>query len=130
MPINSVIASIIIPISTLPSTNNDKIHLVKGYATPSASPISSIAVSADAGQTWVSAHITYNGGKWGWALWEAYVEIDDHSGDEGDNISTEGKKLERVVYSRATDEAGNIQPEHGVWNFRGVAYNAWGKGMF
>jgi len=105
LPLNSVVASV-----TFMSPS--QIH-VKGYAIP-GSPFANVAaveISVDHGLTWATTKITYQEGKWSWTLWEA----------ELDNVSVTG-----IVFSRAIDTTGNIQPKEGQWNLRGVAYNGWG----
>ncbi|KAF7969550.1 hypothetical protein HWV62_8669 [Athelia sp. TMB] len=118
LPVNSVVASII-PVPSL--TAEDKYSLaVKGYATPSAyNQISRVEVSTDGGSTWLPARITYQQGRWSWTLWEVTLEVprEATSGGKG-----------RKVWSRATDESGDCQAQEGMWNLRGVGFNAWGVG--
>ncbi|KIY68834.1 molybdopterin binding oxidoreductase [Cylindrobasidium torrendii FP15055 ss-10] len=106
LPLNSVVATV----------DHDLQHgrlVVKGYATPSdEGNITVVDVSTDDGKTWVPARIVYQEGKWSWTLWE--VELFD-------------VQLHGVVLSRATDASGNVQNRECEWNFRGVAYNAWGR---
>ncbi|RDB30993.1 Sulfite oxidase [Hypsizygus marmoreus] len=104
MPLNSVIGSVTL---TSPST-----IYIKGYAIPGpSSNVSAIEVSTDGGKSWHDTKIIYQEGKWSWTLWETELEGVAGSG---------------VVYCRARDAKGNMQPRECSWNFRGVAYNAWG----
>ena len=108
LPLNSVICSVTrISKSTI---------FIKGYAVcgPSAK-IKSVEITTDDGETWSEALVTNRPGKWNWTLWEAEL---DGVGESG------------VVYSRARDEKGELQPKEGIWNVRGVAYNAWGVGRW
>jgi sulfite oxidase len=104
LPVNSVIGSVTrIPPSGI---------IVKGYAVSSGGgSVVRVELSLDGGSTWRAAKITYQTGKWSWTLWEAKIM---DAGETGE------------VYSRATDEKGDVQEREGRWNVRGVAYNAWG----
>lgn len=105
LPLNSVIGSAI-------KVSPSKLR-VKGYAMPGeCGNVTAVEVSADNGITWHSCQITYQEGKWSWTLWEAEIHVTESSGE---------------IFSRAKDEAGNVQPKEGSWNMRGVAFNAWGR---
>lgn len=117
LPLNSVIASAVL---TSPSS-----VFVKGYAVPCYSDpylerntepcnISRVEVTAD-GQSWHQARIIYQEGKWSWTLWEVEVSL---TPNHDENVE---------ICSRAVDNRGNVQPRDGVWNLRGVAWNAWGR---
>ncbi|KAJ3532649.1 hypothetical protein NMY22_g7658 [Coprinellus aureogranulatus] len=111
LPINSVVASVEYTPGAPASL------LVKGFASPgSGGNITLVEVTIDEGQTWTPAQITYQEGKWSWTIWE--IELKGNIPDTG------------VVYSRAVDEQGNVQPKESNWNVRGVAYNAWGVGKW
>lgn len=120
LPLNSVVASIIpLPASSSPEK---QALAVKGYATSGpGGPIASVELSADAGASWAPARITYQEGRWSWALWEAVLEVDVSTQEEEN-----GEK--RRVYSRAGDASGARQEREGRWNLRGVGFNAWGVG--
>ncbi|OJT03209.1 Sulfite oxidase [Trametes pubescens] len=108
LPLNSVIGSVT-------RKDSDSI-LVKGYAICRGDvQVAKVEVTIDDGKTWHEARITYQEGKWSWTLWEALLEHVPESG---------------VVYSRASDEHGDVQAREGQWNMRGVAYNPWGMGKW
>ncbi len=108
LPLNSVIGSVT-------RKDSDSI-LVKGYAIFRGDvQVAKVEVTIDDGKTWHEARITYQEGKWSWTLWEALLEHVPESG---------------VVYSRASDEHGDVQAREGQWNMRGVAYNPWGVGKW
>jgi sulfite oxidase len=103
LPLNSVIG--------LARRTEDTLY-VKGYAIPgSCGNVQAVEITIDAGETWQSAQIIYQQGRWSWTLWEAEVG----------GVEQRGR-----VYCRAIDSGGNLQPREGIWNLRGVAYNGWG----
>ncbi|KAI0661859.1 molybdopterin binding oxidoreductase [Cubamyces menziesii] len=105
LPLNSVVGSV--------TRKGDDAILVKGYAIACGDvQVAKVELSTDDGTTWHEARITYQEGKWSWTLWEALLEHVPASG---------------VVYSRATDQSGQVQARNGKWNMRGVAYNPWGQ---
>ncbi|RMZ01719.1 hypothetical protein D0862_06271, partial [Hortaea werneckii] len=73
------------------------------------------------------------GGEWSWT--EAELLRSPEEGEEGKWAWKLGRARVRVpegwekttVYSRATDKAGNTQPERSQWNLRGVCYNGYGE---
>ncbi|KAK3640488.1 hypothetical protein LTR56_011826 [Elasticomyces elasticus] len=75
---------------------------ISGYALPSGDdgPVVKVEVSSDGGESWVQAELLHG---------------------EGEAGST------RTFYSRATDAAGNTQPQRSQWNLRGVCYNGYGE---
>lgn len=125
MPINSIVG---VPKSqSTVEVDEDHTVEVRGYAVPEGvyGPVVQVEVSANGGETWVSAHLDYGGHgdikthegrrkvKWAWCLWHAQVKIEKGEG--------------KGIVCRATDAGGNSQREDGVWNLRGVGYNAWGE---
>ncbi|KAJ7158924.1 Oxidoreductase, molybdopterin-binding domain-containing protein [Mycena filopes] len=115
LPLNSVVASV----TPIPQPGSSLVSLfVKGYALPGASTngnVSAVEVSIDDGATWTPARISYQEGKWSWTLWELTFDEVPRAG---------------TVYSRAMDDVGNVQPREGLWNLRGVGFNAWGVGRW
>jgi sulfite oxidase len=125
MPVNSIIG---LPKSATTVETDDNGYVeVKGYAVPAGihGPVRKVEVSIDGGKSWVQAELDYGkyGGleteerrkkvRWAWCLWKVKAKLE----------KGEGKR----IVSRATDCGGNTQPERGVWNLRGVGYNAWGE---
>ncbi|KAF1847905.1 sulfite oxidase-like protein [Cucurbitaria berberidis CBS 394.84] len=122
MPINSVIG--VPKPDSVVHRHTDGTVEVKGYALPSGSdgPIVRVEVSVDGGATWMDAELVkaYEGEeandvelKWAWTLWRARVKVE------------KGKDVK--IFSRATDKSGSTQEKSTEWNFRGVAYNAYGE---
>jgi sulfite oxidase len=117
MPVNSVIC--------YPATGQviereeDGSVLVGGYALPANDdgPVTRVEVSSDMGKTWNDAEITCEPTLWSWAIWK--YKIPKEQADKLDKGSR--------IWCRATDKGGNVQPEKCNWNWRGVAYNAYGE---
>jgi DMSO/TMAO reductase YedYZ molybdopterin-dependent catalytic subunit len=82
---------------------------IQGVAWSNASPVTKVEISADAGKTWAAAKLSSNPSKYGFRRftyqWKA----------------TEGQ---HTLISRATNEAGQIQPVEPEWNPSGYLYNA------
>ncbi|EZF32671.1 Sulfite oxidase, molybdopterin-binding component [Trichophyton interdigitale] len=114
MPVNSVVACP--DDGETVKLGSDGCIEVKGYAVPTGSqgPVVRVEVSTDGGERWVDAELQDDKpqSKWTWALWKARVKA-----EKGDD---------KTIYSRATDAAGNTQPEFSQWNIRGVTYNGYG----
>jgi sulfite oxidase len=123
MPVNSVVG--------LPKSGStfcldaDGRVEARGFAVPGGTdgPVKTVEVSGDGGNTWVKAELDFGehdvrteqgrkNVKWSWCLWKARVPV-----ARGDC---------RKIVCRAVDYGGNEQTEHGIWNLRGVGYNAWG----
>ncbi|TIA66346.1 sulfite oxidase-like protein [Aureobasidium pullulans] len=115
MPVNSAIA-VPEPGSRVERSAEGKVR-VKGFALPSGDggAVVKVEVSGDGGKTWTEAEIEHDAdeSKWSWRLWRANIEM------------STGKGLK--ILSKATDEAGQVQPERSEWNLRGVAYNGFGE---
>lgn len=109
LPLNSVVASVL----RLSETS----LFIKGYAVAdpfivdgSITQVRTVQVSCDC-ENWSKARLTYQEGKWSWTLWEIELTVPDGNG---------------VMYCRAIDSVGNVQPREGTWNLRGVAWCGWG----
>ena len=115
MPVNSVIIE---PKdeSTLQRSDDGTIT-IQGYALPSGDdgPVVKVEISVDGGSSWTDAELLHHPreGKWSWMLWKARLHMPAGS--------------DQTVMSRATDAAGNTQPEQPEWNLRGVCYNGYGE---
>ena len=103
-----------VPVQSLIMEISDKDKMVKGYAySGKGKKIVKVEVSSD-GKIWHNAKITEGdsqpkGHAWAWVFWEY-------------NYNTNQNK---IIYSKATDEDGNVQPEHSEWNLRGILNNGW-----
>jgi len=120
LPINSIVAYPE-PGSTLPANSPIK---VSGYALPQADdgPVVAVEVSTDEGASWHPATITtptepVEVYKWAWAIWEYTLTP----------AQTAALTRETKIWSRARDRGGNVQDGEIRWNFRGVAFNAYGE---
>jgi sulfane dehydrogenase subunit SoxC len=82
--------------------------ILQGRAWSGWAPIAQVEVSQDGGSSWADAALESPVGPYAWRGWRF-----DWDAAEG----------ERVLVSRATDEAGNTQPLEQHWNMRGVANN-------
>jgi DMSO/TMAO reductase YedYZ molybdopterin-dependent catalytic subunit len=85
-------------------------HVVRGYAWSGYAPIARVEVSVDDGRSWHSAELDDEAGPFAWRRWEY----------EWEAIAAGPATLR----SRATDGAGNTQPEEPCWNRLGYANNA------
>jgi len=86
---------------------------VRGYALAAGEPgrqIAKVEVSGDGGQTWQDAQFTGPRRDFSWVTW-------------GASVAVSGEKPTLVV--RATDNAGNTQPERAKWNTKGYMNNGW-----
>jgi sulfite oxidase len=108
LPLNSVIGRV--------DCISKQMLYVKGYALPGPSGnVKAVELTVDEGESWHPAKILYQEGRWSWTIWEAELECSAENGN---------------ILSRAVDTGDNLQPQDGVWNIRGVAYNGWGRGTW
>jgi sulfite oxidase len=88
---------------------------IRGYAiTGGDSRVARVDVSADGGQSWQTAQLDADQGRWAWRLWRARIDLPPG---------------EHELIARAVDSAANTQPERvgPLWNFQGYANNAWSR---
>ena len=92
----------------------DTLAHVAGYAIPSGqlgAKIAKVEVSTDGGKSWQAAKFDEkNVTTYGWVLWS--LDIKRPSGDQ-------------ALQVRATDTAGQSQPESPKWNAKGYLFNGW-----
>ena len=84
-------------------------HTLEGRAWSGWAPIARVEVSVDGGETWHDADLAEPTGDYGWRGW---------------TYSWDAEPGEHELRSRATDGAGNAQPDEGEWNTGGYVNNA------
>ena len=84
---------------------------VRGFAFSGAPDVARVEVSDDEGATWRAADIDPQHDPFAWRLW-SFRWIP----------SVPGKA---VLWARATDSRGAVQPRTGVWNPSGYLHNGW-----
>jgi sulfane dehydrogenase subunit SoxC len=82
---------------------------LEGRAWSGRGPITRVEVSVDGGQSWEDAVLDEPTGEFGWRLW---------------TFGWEAEPGDHELCSRATDEAGNVQPSEATWNFGGYVNNS------
>lgn len=85
---------------------------VEGYTLAPGEPgrtVARVEVSADGGRHWLRARFTSPAREFCWQLWRAEVPVRPET-------------TELIV--RATDSAGNMQPQSVFWNLKGYLFNA------
>jgi len=83
---------------------------LSGRAWSGLGPIERVEVSVDGGATWDEARLGPQPSPWAWRAWEWRWEAGEPGAHE--------------LCCRATDRAGNTQPQRGSWNLGGYANNA------
>jgi sulfane dehydrogenase subunit SoxC len=83
---------------------------LEGRAWSGWAPINRVEVSTDGGETWGEAELEPLGSRWAWRGWRHAWDADEPG--------------EYVLCCRATDEAGNAQPDDAIWNVGGYSNNA------
>jgi sulfite oxidase len=87
--------------------------LIEGYAVTGGNrTVDQVELSVDGGTTWLKAELKGNALPYTWRLWQVSISMPPG---------------EQQLVVRATDSAGNCQPESlaAVWNFKGYMNNAW-----
>jgi sulfite oxidase len=86
---------------------------VSGYALApgvAGRTIAAVEVSADGGKQWKRAKFTSDVKPLCWCLWAAEVAVSPET---------------RELIVRATDSAGNMQPQTAKWNKNGYLFDGW-----
>eukprot|EP00028_Trichosphaerium_sp_Am-I-7-wt_P015355 CAMPEP_0168513892 /NCGR_PEP_ID=MMETSP0405-20121227/3760_1 /TAXON_ID=498012 /ORGANISM="Trichosphaerium sp, Strain Am-I-7 wt" /LENGTH=154 /DNA_ID=CAMNT_0008532865 /DNA_START=38 /DNA_END=499 /DNA_ORIENTATION=+ len=85
---------------------------ITGRAWAGSKAITKVEFSSDNGATWKDATIEKDStlSKYAWTGW---------------SVSWDAKEGDCVLRCRATDDAGNVQPEECEWNYGGYAVNPW-----
>ena len=83
-------------------------HRIHGYAHSPAGAIASVEWSVDAGQTWSAAELSGGQPDYSWARFEFVWDAEPG---------------EHTITTRATDSAGNTQPDHVPFNEKGYLFN-------
>jgi DMSO/TMAO reductase YedYZ molybdopterin-dependent catalytic subunit len=83
--------------------------LLQGRAWSGKAPVARVELSLDGGSTWRDAALEPGESRWAWRRWTFGWEAEPGS---------------YVLCSRATDEAGNVQPDEPPWNVGGYSNNA------
>lgn len=92
--------------STLPASP----RTLFGFAWSGHGTIERVEVSTDGGETWQAARLQAGGGPLAWTRWQLEW--------------TPSRRGTVRIMARATDSAGNVQPESPVWNKFGYEMNA------
>jgi len=83
---------------------------LEGRAWSGWAPVDRVEVSTDGGGTWSDAELEPPGSRWAWRGWRYEWNADEPG--------------EYVLCCRASDEAGNVQPDEPIWNVGGYSNNA------
>ena len=84
------------------------LHRVRGYAQSPTGPITRVEWSVDSGQTWSDSTVHEPQVQYSWARFE---------------FMWDAEPGEHVVMTRATDAAGNTQPDEIPFNEKGYLFN-------
>ncbi len=83
-------------------------HRIHGYAHSPAGSISQVEWSMDGGRTWRNAELSREQPDYSWARFE---------------FTWDAEAGEHTIMTRATDTAGNTQPDHVPFNEKGYLFN-------
>lgn len=107
MPVKSLITQ---PLKGFQLSKGEKL-LVTGYAWAGHTPVASVDVSGDGGQTWVQASLDAGAGPFAWRRFSGLLTPRDDQSVE--------------IVARATDASGKSQPlGNAPWNQKGYCNNA------
>jgi sulfite oxidase len=84
---------------------------LRGFAFSGAPDIATVQISADRGATWSQAILDSRHSPHSWRLWSF--------------AWTPARPGKAIVFARATDSRGAMQPREATWNQSGYLYNAW-----
>jgi DMSO/TMAO reductase YedYZ molybdopterin-dependent catalytic subunit len=82
--------------------------VISGFAYSGQGHITSVEVSTDGGQRWQPAELAPPFERWAWTRWQ---------------FPWDAAPGRHTLIARATDEAGNTQPDRVEWNRLGYGYN-------
>ena len=91
-------------------TLNRGTHVIQGTAWSGKGNITKVEISTDGGRNWDVADVSPSTSTYEWHKWQYNWNAVE--------------KGWFVVMVRATDETGDVQPQHFEWNFRGFANNS------
>lgn len=89
--------------------------LVQGYSLAAGAPgrtVERVELSTDGAQTWRNVRLDKDSAPFCWRLWSATVKLEPEM---------------TTLLVRATDSAGQTQPQATPWNLKGYLYNGWHK---
>ena len=92
-----------------PTSLPSGLQTMHGYARSPGSPIASVQWSEDNGETWKEASLIGGNEKYGWVRFE---------------FDWQASRGEQVLMTKATDQAGRVQPDGTPFNKGGYLYNA------
>ncbi len=92
-----------------PTSLASGLQTIHGYARSPGSPIASVKWSDNQGETWSEAALIGSNEKYGWVRFE---------------FEWQAEAGEQVLMTKATDQAGRVQPDSTPFNKGGYLYNA------
>lgn len=107
MPVKSLITS---PRSGLTLPKGEKALEVRGHAWAGDNVVTDVHVTIDFGKTWIKADLMDPPNPYAWQRWTAQIDLPEHGYYE--------------IWSRATDDKGNMQPFAIAWNPKGYLNNS------
>lgn len=107
MPVKSLITS---PRSGITLPKGQKALEVRGHAWAGDNVVEAVDVTIDFGRTWIKADLKDPPNPYAWQRWTAQIDLPEHGYYE--------------IWSRATDNKGNMQPFAIAWNPKGYLNNS------